>query len=118
MAPASNSAASTKEREEEQPAESKSDDSEHKLIKANLEELTTQSIKRSLQALVQPLFSGLGIQTTFLRALLSFGRFSLQSGNLVVQSRDLGLQARILSGKIVQLGLQGSLVGGSLSPNP
>jgi hypothetical protein len=118
MAPASNSAASTKEREKEQPAESKSDDSEHKLIKAKLEELTTQSIKRSLQALVQPLFSGLGIQAAFLRAFLSFGRFGLQSGDFVVQLSNFSLQTRILSRKIVKLRFQGGLVSGSLSPNP
>jgi hypothetical protein len=118
MAPASNSAASAKEREEEQPLESKSDDSRHKLIQAKLEELTTQSIKRSLQALVQLLFSGLAIQATFLRAFLSFGRFGLQSGDLVVQLSNLNLQPRILSSKIVKLRFQGSLVGGSLSANP
>jgi hypothetical protein len=119
MAPASNSAASAKEREEEQPTESKSDDSGHKLIKAKLEEeLTTQSIKRSLQALVQPLFPGLGIQAAFLRAFLSFGRFGLQSSDFVAQLSDLSLQPRILSSKIVKLRFQGSLVGGSLSPNP
>jgi hypothetical protein len=77
MAPASNSAASTTGREEEQLAESKSDDSEHKLIQAKLEELTTQGVKRSLQATVQLLFSGMGIQAAFLRAFLSFGRFGL-----------------------------------------
>jgi hypothetical protein len=114
MAPASNSAAS----EEEQTLESKSDDSRHKLIQAKLEELTTQCIQRSLQALVQLLFSGLAIQAALLRAFLSFGRFGLQSGIFVVQLSDLNLQARILSRKIVKLRFQGGLVSGSLSPNP
>jgi hypothetical protein len=71
-----------------------------------------------LQALVQLLFSGLGIQATFLRTFLSFGRFGLQSGDFVAQLSNLSLQTRILSSKIVKLRFQGSLVGGSLSPNP
>jgi hypothetical protein len=118
MAPASNSAASAKEREKERPLESKSDDLRLKLIQAKLEELTTQSIKRSLQALVQLSFSGLGIQAAFLRAFLNFGRFGLESGDFVAQLSNLSLQTRILSRKIVKLRLQGGLVSGSLSPNP
>jgi hypothetical protein len=71
-----------------------------------------------LQALVQLSFSGFGIQAAFLRALLTFGRFGLQSGDFVVQLSNFSLQTRILSGKIVQLRFQGSLVSGSLSSNP
>jgi hypothetical protein len=64
-------------------------------------ELTTQGIKRSLQALVKFSFSGFGVQAAFLCTLLSFGRFDLQSGNFVVQLSDFSLQTQILSGKIV-----------------
>jgi hypothetical protein len=88
------------------------------LIETKLEELTAQGIKRSLQALVQFSFSDFGIQAAFLRALLSFRRFGLQPGDFVVQPSNFRLQTRILSGKIVQLRFQGSLVSGSLSHNP
>jgi hypothetical protein len=57
-------------------------------------------------------------QATFLCTLLSFGRFDLQSGDLVVQLSDFSLQTQIFSGKIVQLRFQGSLVSGGLSSNP
>jgi hypothetical protein len=71
-----------------------------------------------LQALMQICLLRLSIQATFHRTLLSFGRFDLQSGDLVVQLSDFSLQTRILSGKIVQLRFQGSLVSSSLGPNP
>jgi hypothetical protein len=71
-----------------------------------------------LQALMQISLSRLNVQATFLRTFLSFGRFDLQSGDLVVQLSDFSLQTRIFSGKIVQLRFQGSLVSGGLSSNP
>jgi hypothetical protein len=71
-----------------------------------------------LQALGELSLAGFGVQTAFLRTLLSFGRFALQSGDLVVQLGDLGLPARILSGKVVQLRFQGNLVSSSLGPDP
>jgi hypothetical protein len=89
-----------------------------KIIPDKLEKLTTQGVKRSLQALGQLSFPDFRVQAAFLRTLLSFGRFTLQSGDLVVQLSNLSLQTRILSGKIVQLRFQGSLVSSSLSPNP
>jgi hypothetical protein len=54
-----------------------------------------------LQALMQIPLSRFSVQATFLRMLLSFGRFDLQSGDLVVQLNDFSLQTRIFSGKIV-----------------
>jgi hypothetical protein len=71
-----------------------------------------------LQALMQICLSRLSVQATFLRTLLSFGRFNLQSGDLVVQLSDFSLQTRVFSGKIVQLRFQGSPVSGGLSSNP
>jgi hypothetical protein len=44
-----------------------------------------------LQALMQISLSRFGIQATFLRTLLSFGRFDLQSGDFVVQLGDFSL---------------------------
>jgi hypothetical protein len=67
---------------------------------------------------VQLSFSGFGVQAAFLRVLLNFRRFNLQSGDFIIQLSDFSLQTRILSGKIVQLRFQGSLVSGSLSSNP
>jgi hypothetical protein len=101
-----------------QTARSQQDCSARKLSRTKLEELTTQGVKRSLQALGYLSFSGFGVQTAFLRALLSFGRFALQSSDFVVQLSDFSLQTRILNGKIVQLRFQGSLVSSSLGPNP